>query len=227
MLELSVVVPVYNEESLILATLQKLNLSTSQLKNIEIIVVSDGSTDSTNQILSANTNLYSKLICLEKNQGKGGAVKEGLRESRGNFVLIQDADAEYDPNEIPRLWALTQKLNLDLLMTTRFGGAPITRVHYFWHKVGNHFITLLFNVKNNTTFTDIYSGYIIFRRNLVEVEELKYLSWGQQAEILKRIISQSNKIYETPISYFGRTYSEGKKIRAISTFNVIRAILFV
>jgi hypothetical protein len=101
----------------------------------------------------------------------------------------------------------------------------VTRVHYFWHKIGNRFITLLFNLRNNTTFTDIYSGYVIFRRNLVTVEKLKYDSWGQQAEILKVIINKSNRIYETPISYFGRTYSEGKKIRARSTFNVIKAIL--
>jgi glycosyltransferase involved in cell wall biosynthesis len=226
MIELSIVVPVYNEEDLIVNTLTKLNETVQSIGLSEIIVVSDGSTDHTNSILEENPNLYSRLICLKENKGKGAAVKAGLEVSTGTFVLIQDADAEYDPVEIPRLWQLTKNLELDLLATTRFSGSEITRVHYFWHKIGNRFITLLFNLRNNTTFTDIYSGYLIFRRKLVVVEKLKYDSWGQQAEILKVVVNKSNRIYETPISYFGRTYSEGKKIRASSTLNVIKAILF-
>jgi glycosyltransferase involved in cell wall biosynthesis len=226
MIELSIVVPVYNEEDLIIKTLTKLNETVQSIGLSEIIVVSDGSTDHTNSILEGNPNLYTRLICLKENKGKGAAVKAGLEVSTGTFVLIQDADAEYDPVEIPRLWLLTKNLELDLLATTRFSGSEITRVHYFWHKIGNRFITLLFNLRNNTTFTDIYSGYLIFRRKLVIVEKLKYDSWGQQAEILKVIVNKSNRIYETPISYFGRTYSEGKKIRASSTLNVIKAILF-
>ena len=225
MIELSILVPVYNEEDLIIKTLKKLNENVQSIGLSEIIVVSDGSTDHTNSILEENPNLYTRLICLKENKGKGAAVKAGLEVSTGTFVLIQDADAEYDPTEIPRLWLLTKNLELDLLATTRFSGSDITRVHYFWHKIGNRFITLLFNLRNNTTFTDIYSGYLIFRRKLVIAEELKYDSWGQQAEILKVIVNKSNRIYETPISYFGRTYSEGKKIRASSTLNVIKAIL--
>ena len=104
-------------------------------------------------------------------------------------------------------------------------GTEVTRVHYFWHKLGNKIITLFFNIINNTTFTDIYSGYLIFDRNTLNVSKLNFNKWGQQAELLTFIVSNSEKIYEAPISYFGRKYSEGKKIRAINIFGVLLATI--
>ena len=222
---LSVIIPVYNEEKSILKTLNDIKTFTSSIKK-EVIVVNDGSTDLTLSILKTNPTLYSKLITLNKNSGKGWAVKIGLLESKGEYILIQDADSEYNPQEIKRMWDYVCKLEIDLLTTTRFTGSQITRVHYFWHKVGNKFITLVFNIRSNTTFTDIYSGYIIFRRNLLEPNSLRFKSWGQQAEILRKIVRVTSNVYETPINYYGRTYAEGKKIRAKNTANVLFAILF-
>ena len=149
----------------------------------------------------------------------------GLRNIKSGYVLIQDADLEYDPNEIPRLVRLVEHYGADVLLTSRLSGSPITRVHYFWHKMGNVFLTLVFNILNNTSFTDLYSGYLIFDRKLIKEEKLKFYGWGQQAEIMTHLVKNSSKIYECPITYRGRTYEEGKKIRASAMFNVLGGIL--
>ncbi|HEY2338038.1 MAG TPA: hypothetical protein VGI18_11795, partial [Burkholderiales bacterium] len=113
----------------------------------------------------------------------------------------------------------------ELVMGSRFLAPPWTRVNYFWHLIGNRLITLLFNVLNNTTFTDLYSGYILFRRGLVSPDELRRLGWDQQAEILSRICARARVLYEVPISYHGRSYEEGKKIRAHHAISVLRTIV--
>ena len=144
-----------------------------------------------------------------------------LENIKTGYVLIQDADLEYDPVEIPRLWNLVRENDIDVLLTTRMSGSPLTRVHYFWHKLGNKFITFVFNIVNNTTFTDIYSGYIIFRRDLIDSKKLIFKGWAQQAEILTFLKHKSKKIYEAPITYKGRTYEEGKKINAVAVAPVL------
>jgi hypothetical protein len=116
--------------------------------------------------------------------------------------------------------------DIDVLLTTRMSGSPLTRVHYFWHKLGNKIITLMFNLINNTTFTDIYSGYVIFKRKLINTKNLKFYGWGQQAEILTYLKNRSKKIYEAPITYKGRTYEEGKKINIYAMAPVIFAIIW-
>jgi glycosyltransferase involved in cell wall biosynthesis len=219
-------VPVYNEEKTIIAVLSKLNKACKSISNKSIIVIDDGSTDTTNKLLKKNKNLYSKLVTSPINRGKGRAIILGLGEVSNGYILIQDADLEYDPIEIPKLWRITLSEDIDLLLTTRLSGSTLTRVHYFWHKIGNKSITLIFNLVNNTTFTDIYSGYIVFKRKLIKTEQLKFDGWGQQAEILTYLKKRSKKIYETPISYRGRTYEEGKKINVYAMIPVVFAIIW-
>lgn len=222
---LEVLIPVYNEENTILEVLQNLNNQKTYLHSILITVVDDGSTDNTPELLRKNPHLYSNLITNEANRGKGKAVIMGLKSIKSGYVLIQDADLEYDPKEIPRLVSLVEQNGADVLHTSRFSGSPITRVHYFWHKLGNVFLTLVFNILNNTTFTDLYSGYLIFDRKLIKEENLKFYGWGQQAEIMTHLVKNASKIYECPIPYQGRTYQEGKKIRAGAMLSVLAGIL--
>ena len=224
--DLNILIPVYNEEKTIIEVLVKLNKVCKPIKNKSIIVVDDGSTDNTHRLLEKNKKLYNKLVTSEVNKGKGNAIILGLNEVSGGYILIQDADLEYDPSEIPRLWEMVKSNDIDVLLTTRMSGSPLTRVHYFWHKLGNKSITLMFNLINNTTFTDIYSGYIIFKRKLINTEKLKFYGWGQQAEILTYLKKKSKKIYEAPISYKGRTYEEGKKINIYAMAPVIFAIIW-
>jgi glycosyltransferase involved in cell wall biosynthesis len=225
MTSLQILVPVYNEEDTILIVLKKLNQQKKFIKSFSITVVDDGSTDNTPNLLRTNSHLYSKLITSESNNGKGKAIIMGLENIKSGYVLIQDADLEYDPNEIPRLISLVEQYGADVLLTSRLSGSPITRVHYFWHKMGNVFLTLVFNILNNTSFTDLYSGYLIFDRKLIKEEKLKFYGWGQQAEIMTHLVKNSSKIYECPITYRGRTYEEGKKIRASAILNVLAGIL--
>ena len=222
---LKILIPVYNEEKTIIKILEKISVSCEQIKNYEVIVVDDGSTDQTNNQLLSHSNLYSSLLTLPQNRGKGYAIIKGLENIKQGFVLIQDADLEYDPSEIPNLWNEIKKNSAEVLLTSRLSGSKTTRVHYFWHKVGNRIITLFFNICNNTTFTDIYSGYLIFDISKINLSKLRFFGWGQQAEILTYLVKNSTKIYETPISYYGRTYEEGKKIRFTSVFKVFMAII--
>jgi glycosyltransferase involved in cell wall biosynthesis len=218
---LNIVIPVYNEEKTIITVLNKLNSECISIKNKTIIVVDDGSKDLTPLLLKNNSNLYSKLITTDKNFGKGAAIIVALESIKTGYVLIQDADLEYDPAEIPKLWNLVTSNDIDVLLTSRMSGSPLTRVHYFWHKLGNKLITFIFNITNNTTFTDIYSGYIIFRRDLIDHKKLIFKGWAQQAEILTFLKLKSKKIYEAPITYKGRSYEEGKKINATAVAPVL------
>lgn len=223
---LNIVIPVFNEEKTIISVLQKVNFECRSIKNKSIIVVDDGSKDKTSALLRKNSKLYSKLIVSEKNSGKGGAIILALQNIKTGYVLIQDADLEYDPMEIPRLWKLVISNDIDVLLTTRMSGSPLTRVHYFWHKIGNRLITFIFNIANNTTFTDVYSGYIIFRRELIDNKRLVFKGWAQQAEILTFLKYKSKKIYEAPITYKGRSYEEGKKINATAVAPVIFSMVW-
>lgn len=218
---LNIVIPVFNEENTIIQVLKKINLECKSIKGKKIIVIDDGSNDRTSYLLKSNSALYSKLITSEKNLGKGSAIIAALDYIKSGYILIQDADLEYDPAEIPRLWDIVISNDIDVLLTSRLSGSPLTRVHYFWHKLGNQLITFVFNFTNNTTFTDIYSGYIIFRRELIDHKKLIFKGWAQQAEILTFLKHNSKKIYEAPITYKGRSYEEGKKINAIAVLPVL------
>ena len=218
-INLSIIIPIYNEEKTLLEVLNKINLL-KEFCNLEIIVVNDGSTDNSENIIKKNNKLYNKSINLKQNCGKGKAVIEGIKNCSQEYILIQDADLEYDPKDILEFLEENKKNNYDLIMGSRFIGNKRTVLH-FWHMVGNKFITFLFNFLNNTTFSDIYCCYCMFKKNLINVDNLKCKGWGQQAEILTYIVSKKSKIFEIGINYHGRTYTEGKKIRYYDVFSVI------
>lgn len=226
MIKLSIIVPAYNEENSIIKILEKVSEAEIEGVNREVIVIDDCSTDETLNLLEKNKNLYDELIKLPKNSGKGEAVKKGLMKASGQYVLFQDADLEYDPKDYKKLLEPVLLFNADLVIGSRFLASQLTRVYYFWHKVGNKFITLLFNILNNTTFTDIYSCYIVFKADLINPNNLLTSGWEQHAEILSTIVSKSSSFYEVPVNYYGRTYKEGKKIRPHNAINVLLTIIF-
>lgn len=215
--------PVYNEENTILESLKKIKILEPNA-DLEIIVINDGSTDKTKTILEKNSNLYNTLINLKNNYGKGKAVIEGLKKSKSKYIVFQDADLEYDPSDLKKFIIKVESLNADLVMGSRFIGDERSVLH-FWHMLGNRIITLIFNFLNNTTFSDIYCCYMLFKKSSLNVDKLKSFKWGQQAEILTYIVNKSKKIYEIGVSYNARNYKDGKKIRYYDVFNVIYQIL--
>tara|TARA_B100001121_G_C18664919_1_gene610810 strand:+ start:109 stop:795 length:687 start_codon:yes stop_codon:yes gene_type:complete len=223
-MKFTIIIPAYNEESTIKEILNRVSDQKNN-HNLEIIVIDDASTDNTRNIVEQNIHLVDKFLKLTKNQGKGAAVIEGLKSAEGDYVLFQDADLEYNPKDYNKIFSVINELNADIVIGSRFLAPKYVRVHYFWHAVGNKFITFLFNILNNTTFTDIYSCYLAIRINLIDIEKLKHLGWSQQAEILGSVVKKGNVFYEVPISYSGRTYDEGKKIRARNVISVILTIL--
>jgi len=225
LIKTSVLIPAFNEQTTIIKVLELVGQQTVDGVEFEVIVIDDGSTDKTVQLLEENPSLYSKLIKQQKNGGKGAAVKAGLSAATGDYVLFQDADLEYDPNDFGKLLQPVLRFEADVVMGSRLIASPITRVSYFWHKVGNKLITLIFNLLNNTTFTDVYSCYLLYRRSLVSPESLTTVGWEQHAEILTRAVGAGQRYFEVPISYYGRTYDEGKKIRAHHVIPVVWTML--
>ena len=226
MTSVSIIIPTYNEQGSIIPLLKAIKTARSENGKVrfEVIVVNDSSTDRTLSLLSSNKDLYDVLVSTARNSGKGGAVLEGLSKATSDFVLFQDADLEYSPRDYPTLLRPVLELDADVVMGSRFVAPQLTRVHYFWNKVGNKTITTFFNVLNNTTFTDIYSCYLIYRRSLLDPTELRYKRWEQHGEILTLAVRRGVRLFEVPISYFGRTYQEGKKIRGHHIFSIFVAL---
>ena len=225
MKKLSILIPVYNEEKTVLEVLK--NIQKNKIKDVdfEVIIINDGSNDSTISILENNKHLFNKLIDLNKNHGKGYAVKQGLNIATGDFVIFQDADLEYDPSEYIQFINLFLNLNADLVIGSRFVYNKYTRSHNFLNKIANTFLTLFFNILYNTTFTDIYSCYVAFKRDLINPQDLKTHGFEQQAELLAKIVKKGSIFFEVPISYNGRSAAEGKKIKFFHFFPVIWQIL--
>ena len=224
MIRISIIIPAFNEENTIIALLNKVDKVKVEGVQKEIIVIDDASKDNTLNLLKNNNKLYSKLIEFKKNKGKGAAVKSGLEKATGDYILFQDADLEYDPNDYVKLLEPVIRFNADIVIGSRLSAPQLTRVYYFWHKFGNKFITFVFNILNNTTFTDIYSCYLLFKSELIKPENLVTNGWEQQAEILSLIVDKGEAFYEVPINYYGRTYDEGKKIRAYNAIAVLFTI---
>ncbi len=226
MINVSIIIPVYNEENTIIDILKVVKGQKVSNIKFEVIVVDDGSNDNTSFLLNKNKHLYDKIVINKKNSGKGSAIKQGINVAKGSYILFQDADMEYDPNDYKNILKPVKNFNADLVIGSRLSGPPMTRVSYFWNKQGNRLITFLFNLFYNTTFTDIYSCYVVIKKNLLNINKIKTNGWEQQAEILSQVVLKSKVIFEVPINYFGRSYEEGKKIRPYHIFKIIFIIIY-
>ena len=222
---LSIIVPIYNEEKTIIGILEKIKSNSFNLFKYEIIVIDDGSTDQSRKLLENNKHLYDKLLINETNKGKGFSVKKGILNASGSHIIFQDADLEYDPADFKKFEKIFIDFDADGIIGSRFVYSNYTRSHNILNKIGNTLLTFIFNLLYNTTFTDIYSCYFAFKKDLLNVSELKTEGFEQHAEILCKVIKKGNKFYEVPISYNGRSYSEGKKIKPHHFFLVLFQIL--
>ena len=223
-MKISILIPTYNEDSLILQTLQKVNEQKNKL-NLEIIISDDGSTDQTISLLNDNKHLFDKLITNKKNLGKGAALKIGFDNCSGEIIIIQDADLEYDPCEFIDLINPFINNGADVVYGSRFLGNKTKRVLYFKNRISNFFLTLLVNLLTNLNFTDVETGYKAFKRDILKDIKLKENSFTFEIEFTMKIAKLKKKIYEVGISYNGRTVEEGKKIKLKDGFLALYCIL--
>lgn len=220
-LRLSVVIPVYNERSTIEAILERV-LQVPFEK--ELLVVDDGSTDGTRDFLHAYRHPQVRIFFHEKNQGKGAAIRTAIRHAAMDVVLIQDADLEYDPAEYDRLVEPIERGLADAVYGSRFLGGP-HRVLFYWHYVGNKALTTLSNMMTNLNLTDMETCYKAFRREVIQAIPLRSNRFGFEPEVTAKLARRHVRIFETPISYYGRTYAEGKKITWRDGVNAVWCIL--
>jgi len=231
MKKLSIVISVYNEKDTIKKILGK--IENVNLENIEkeIIIIDDNSTDGTKDILKELENKY-KVIYQNKNTGKGACLKKGFSEANGDLLIIQDADLEYDPNEYSRLINPILDGQADVVYGSRFIGSDPHRVLYFWHFQGNRFLTWLSNLMTNLSLSDMETCYKAFNRQAINAIKDKLTSkrFGIEPEITALVAKNKFRIYEVGISYYGRTYNEGKKIKwkdgIAAIYHIIKFNLF-
>ncbi len=206
---LSVIVPCYNEERTI-ATLVELVLKSPVV--VEVIVVDDGSTDGSPAVLAGLSDQRLKVIVHERNQGKGAALRTGFAHATAQYVVVQDADLEYDPTEYPLLLEPLLDDRADVVFGSRFLSGRPHRVLYFWHSMGNRFLTLLSNMFTDLNLTDMETCYKCFKREVIQAIDIQEDRFGFEPEITAKLAGKKLRIFEVGISYSGRTYDEGKKI---------------
>ncbi|HET6265210.1 MAG TPA: glycosyltransferase family 2 protein [Usitatibacter sp.] len=223
-MKLSVVIPCYNEAATIHRILDAVHASPWPDK--EIIVVDDCSRDGTRERLVGELRgRVDQLLLHDVNQGKGAALRTGIRAATGDIVIIQDADLEYDPNEYPRLLAPIVEDRADVVFGSRFAGGGAHRVLYYWHSVGNGVLTLLSNMFTNLNLTDMETCYKAFRRPIIQSIEIEENRFGFEPEITAKVAKLGVRVFEVGISYYGRTYAEGKKIGYKDGFRAIYCIV--
>jgi glycosyltransferase involved in cell wall biosynthesis len=207
--KLTLVMPAFNEINTISETISR--VVSLDFVN-QLIVVDDGSTDGTRSILAKINNQKVKVIFHENNLGKGAALHTGFREAIGPFVGVQDADLEYDPNDLEKFLPPLLSGRADAVFGSRFRSGEVGRVLYFWHSLGNRFLTTLSNMATNINLTDMETCYKVIRKDILDQIELTEKRFGFEPEITAKLASRGARIYEVGISYYGRTYDEGKKI---------------
>ncbi len=227
-LNVSIIIPCYNEKETIEEVFLK--VKSSHIQNKEIIIVddfsNDGSIEIINKISKDNSESKLKTIFHKRNEGKGAAIKSGLEVATCDLVLIQDADLEYDPSDYPSLLEPFIKYNADVVYGSRFvGGSGPKRLHMFWHQVANKLLTLITNIFTNLNMTDMETGYKVFKREHLNVKNLEEKSFGIEPEITIKLAKKKLKFFEVPISYNGRSYNQGKKITIKDAFIALYCII--
>ncbi len=226
---LSIVVPCYNEEATLAKCLDRVVELQDEDLELEILIVNDCSRDNSQQIAesyaASHPRYRIKVLKHEVNQGKGAALHTGFRSATGDFVAIQDADLEYNPMELRRLVAPLAANEADVVIGSRFLSGGAHRVLYFWHSLGNRFLTLLSNMLTDVNLSDMETCYKVFRRDVIQSLDLREKRFGFEPEVVAKIAQKRLRIYEMGISYFGRTYAEGKKIGMKDGFRALYCIL--
>ena len=223
-MKISIIIPCFNEEKTISLVINKILSNYAGEK--EIIVIDDCSNDKTREILKSDLeNKIDKLIFNEKNYGKGFSIRKGINIAEGDVILIQDADLEYDPSDYNKLLKPIEKGVADVVYGSRFLGGEEKRVLYFWHTIGNKFLTTFSNMFSNLNLTDMEVGYKLFKSNVIKDIDLIETSFGFEPEIKAKIAKKKIRIFEVGISYYGRKYEDGKKITWKDGVSALRCII--
>jgi glycosyltransferase involved in cell wall biosynthesis len=222
-MKVSIVIPCYNER----ATIKKIveAVRAAPIENKEIIVVDDGSSDGTQIVLKDMSNVVDQVIYHPTNRGKGAALRSGFAAATGEIILIQDADLEYNPEDYPTLLEPLLSGKADAVFGSRFMGGQPHRVLFFWHMIGNRVLTLLSNMFTNLNLTDVQTGYKAFTASTIKPVKIEEDRFGVESELVAKIAKQRCRIFEVGISYYGRTYEEGKKIGWRDGFRALYAIV--
>jgi glycosyltransferase involved in cell wall biosynthesis len=210
-ISVSIIMPCYNEVKTIELIINA--VIDSPIARKQVIIIDDGSTDGTREVLRSRIeHLVSRVVYHDRNRGKGAAIRSGIAWATGDVVIVQDADLEYDPNDYARLLEPILQNKADVVYGSRFAGGDPHRVLYFWHSIGNKFLTLISNMFTNLNLTDMETGYKVFRREVIQRILIEEDRFGFEPEVTAKVAKLGCRVYEVGISYSGRTYEEGKKV---------------